>query len=143
LEAIKKKEPGALFLAMDTDMIINAAPQVAYYGLEEVTLLGTEAFHSERVPRLGEKYVEGSVFVAPSSIDEATSKELTSAGLPINEFTARFYSVLLQLRSIHNYERSNLPRLIGETMRGTEILGVYQIEDGEFIKLADIKRIEG
>lgn len=140
LEAIKKKEPGALFLAMDTDMIINAAPQVAYYGLEEITLLGTEAFQSERVPRLGEKYVEGSVFVAPSAIDETISKQLTSSGLPINEFTARFYTVLLQLRSISSYERSNLPRLIGETLRGTEILGVYKIEDGEFIKLADVRK---
>ena len=143
LEAIKKKEPGALFLTMDTDMIINVAPQVAYYGLEEVTLLGTESFHDERVPRLGEKYVEGAVFVAPSSIDATTSRELTSAGLPVNEFTARFFTVLLQLKSVHNYERSNLPRLIGETLRSTEILGIYQIEDGEFIKLADIKKIEG
>jgi hypothetical protein len=124
-------------------MIINAAPQVAYYGLEGITLLGTEAFHSERIPRLGEKYVEGSVFVAPSAIDETVSRQLSSAGLPINEFTARFYSVLLQLRSISSYERSNLPRLIGETLRGTEILGVYQIEDGEFNKLADIRKSEG
>ncbi|UCG30208.1 MAG: penicillin-binding protein activator [candidate division WOR-3 bacterium] len=140
LEAIKEKEPGALFLAMDTDMIINAAPQVAYYGLDDITLLGTDAFHSERVPRLGEKYVEGSVFVAPSAIDVTVSRQLESARLPVNEFTARFYTMLLQLRTISNYQRSNLPRLIGETLRGTEILSVYQIEDGEFIKLADIRR---
>ena len=138
LEAIKKKEPGALFLAMETEMIINTAPQVAYYGLEEVTLLGTDAFNSERIPRLGEKYVEGAVFVAPSAVNEELSKEMQAGGLQVNEFTARFYTTLRQLGSIRNYERSSLPRLIGTTLRGTDILGVYEIRDGEFVKLTDI-----
>jgi ABC-type branched-subunit amino acid transport system substrate-binding protein len=138
LEAIKKKEPGALFLAMDTEMIINTAPQVAYYGLEEITLLGTDAFNSERIPRLGEKYVEGAVFVAPSAVNEAVSKQLKAGGLQVNEFTARFYTTLLQLSNISNYERSSLPRLIDVTLRGTDVLGVYEIKDGEFIKLTDV-----
>lgn len=143
LEAIKDKEPEALFLAMDTDMIINVAPQVAYYGLEEVTLLGTESFHSERVPRLGEKYVEGSVFSTPSAIDEGVLKQLKSAEITVNEFNARFYSALWQLRNIQNYERANLPRMIAATLRGTEIFSIYQIKDGDFVKLTDILKGEG
>ncbi|MGB7054792.1 MAG: penicillin-binding protein activator [bacterium] len=143
LEAIKDREPEALFLAMDTDMIINVAPQVAYYGLGEVTLLGTESFHSERVPRLGEKYVEGAVFATPSAIDEEISKRLKAAGLSVDEFSARLYSILWQLRNIRNYERTSLPRVIAETLRGTEMFSVYQIKDGEFIRLADISKTEG
>ena len=143
LEAIKEREPEALFLAMDTDMIINVAPQVAYYGLEEVTLLGTESFHSERVPRLGEKYVEGAVFATPSAIDAEVSRMLQAAGLSVDEFSARLYSVLWQLRNMSNYERTNLPRFIAETLRGTETFSIYQIRDGEFTRLADISKSEG
>ena len=143
LEAIKEAEPEALFLAMDTDMIINAAPQVAYYGLETVTLLGTESFHSERVPRLGEKYVEGAIFATPSAIDEETSKQLKATGIPANELNARLYSVLWQLRNIRNYERTSLPRSIAEILRSTETFSVYEIKDGEFIRLADISETEG
>jgi ABC-type branched-subunit amino acid transport system substrate-binding protein len=142
LEAIRDTEPGALFLAMETDMIINVAPQVAYYGLEEVMLLGTESFHSERVPRLGEKYVEGAVFATPSAIDEEVSGRLRAAGLSVDEFSARLYSVLWQLRNIRNYERTSLPRFIAETLRGTETYSVYQIRDGEFTRLADISKTE-
>ncbi|UCD19990.1 MAG: hypothetical protein JSU64_02310, partial [candidate division WOR-3 bacterium] len=131
------------FLAMGTDMIINAAPQVAYYGLESVTLLGTDGFHSERVPRLGEKYVEGAIFVAPSTIDDAISKQLKTAGLAVNEFTASFYTLLQQLQAITNYERAQLPRMIKETLHGTEVFGVYEIKDGEFIKLTDITKSQG
>jgi ABC-type branched-subunit amino acid transport system substrate-binding protein/outer membrane protein assembly factor BamD (BamD/ComL family) len=143
LEAIRDSEPQALFLAMDTDMIINVAPQVAYYGLEEVTLLGTESFHNERVPRLGEKYVEGAIFATPSAIDAEISKRLRTAGLNVDEFSARLYSVLWQLRNIRNYERTSLPRFIAEALSGTEMFSVYQIKDGEFLRITDISKTEG
>jgi len=143
LEAIKETAPEALFLAMDTDMIINAAPQVAYYGLETVTLLGTESFHSERVPRLGEKYVEGAIFATPSAIDEDIAKQLKATGIPVNELSARLYSVLWQLRSIRNYERASLPRFIAETLQGTEVFSIYEIKDGEFIRITDISKTQG
>lgn len=142
LEAIKKREPNALFLSMDTDMIINAAPQVAYYGLESVRLIGTDGFHNERVPRLGEKYVEGAVFAAPPVIDDAISKQLRAAGLAVNEFTARFHSLLMQLRVVGDYDRANLPRLIGETLRSTEVFSIFEIREGEFVKCTDITRIQ-
>ncbi len=138
IEAIKKKEPDALFLAMDTDMIINVAPQVAYYGLETITLLGTDGFHNERVPRLGERYVEGAVFVAPSAIDESASRQMKNAGLAVNEFTARFYTILMRLQMLTDYERAQLPRLIKDRLGRTGILSVFEIKDGEFMKLVDI-----
>ncbi len=143
LEAIRDSEPEAVFLAMDTDMIINVAPQVAYYGLEEVTLLGTESFHNERVPRLGEKYVEGALFATPSAIDEEVSRKMRAAGLNVDEFSARLYSVLWQLRNIRDYERTNLPRYIAEAIRVNEMFTVYQIKDGEFLRVADISNNEG
>lgn len=138
LEAIKKREPDALFLAMNTDMIINAAPQVAYYGLEGVRLIGTDGFHSERVPRLGEKYVEGAVFAAPPVIEDAVSGQLKTAGLAVNEFTARFFSMLMQLRVIGNYDRASLPRLIDQTLRNSQVFSIFEIRDGEFVKRTDI-----
>jgi ABC-type branched-subunit amino acid transport system substrate-binding protein len=140
LEAIKDREPEALFLAMDSDMIINVAPQVAYYGLDTIALLGTDTFNSERVPRLGEKYVEGSMFAAPSAMDEEITKQLRDAGLTISEFNARFYSTLWQLRTIRDYERANLARLIEQTLHGTQVFSIYQVKDGEFVKLADISK---
>lgn len=140
LEAIKDRDPEALFLAMNTDMIINVAPQVAYYGLDTVALLGTESFHSERVPRLGEKYVEGSMFATPSAINEVIMKQLEDEGLTVSDFNARFYSALWQLRSIRNYERANLARLIEQSLRDIEIFSIYQVKDGEFVKLADISK---
>ena len=143
LETIRESEPQALFLAMDTDMIINVAPQVAYYGLEEVTLLGTESFHSERVPRLGEKYVENAFFATPSAIDQEVSRKLRAAGLSVDEFSARLYSVLWQLRNIRNYERTSLPRFIGEAIRSNEMFTVYQIKDGEFVPITNISKNEG
>lgn len=138
LEAIKKREPNALFLAMDTDMIINAAPQVAYYGLETVRLIGTDSFHSERVPRLGEKYVEGAVFAAPPVIEDAVGGQLKAAGLPVNEFTARFFSVLMKLQAVGSYDRAHLPRLLGETLGNNQVFSIFEISDGEFVKRADI-----
>jgi ABC-type branched-subunit amino acid transport system substrate-binding protein len=140
LEAIKDREPEALFLAMDSDMIINVAPQVAYYGLDTVALLGTDTFNSERVPRLGEKYVEGSLFAAASAMDDVVMKQLRGAGLTVSEFNARFYSTLWQLRTIRDYERANLARLIEQTLHGTQIFSIYQVQDGEFVKLVDISK---
>jgi ABC-type branched-subunit amino acid transport system substrate-binding protein/outer membrane protein assembly factor BamD (BamD/ComL family) len=142
LEAIKEAEPQAVFLAMNTEIIINVAPQVAYYGLEDVILLGTESFHTERIPRLAEKYVEGAIFAAPSSVDNAIARRLSDEGLSIDEFSLRLYSVLWQLRVLRSYERTNLPRLIADILHANEVFSIYQIKDGEFIRLTNISKEE-
>ena len=38
------------------------APQIPFYGMEDVQLLGTNGWNNRRVARLGGKYVEGAFF---------------------------------------------------------------------------------
>jgi len=143
LERIKKKEPEAIFLAMDTEMIINTAPQVAYYGLEKIKLLGIEGFNNERVPRLGEKYVENAVFIAPSSIDSIALSELKQHGLKDDEpIVARFFQTFWELRELGDYSRLNVNEMLAGILRGKETFNVYQIRDGEFNKLTVLSGTE-
>lgn len=138
LEEIAEKEPEALFLAMDTDMIINSAPQIAYYGLEEVVLLGISTFKNEKVPRLGEKYVEGAVFATSALVDTSIFQELNRKNYQEDEFATKFISVLWQLKGFKDYDRSVLPKVIATMLERNRIFSIYQIQDGEFIKLMDM-----
>lgn len=140
LEAIKEKTPQAIFLPMDEDMIINATAQIAYYGLEEVQLLGIDTFKDEKVPRLGEKYVEGVVFAAPASIDSLTLKRFTREGYKEDDFAAKFYYTLWQLSELTKYNRSSLPSLIATILKSKIVSSIYQIRNGEFIKLAEVSK---
>lgn len=141
LDRIKKQKPEALFLAMDTDMIINTAPQVVYYQLENVKLLGTEYFHNEKVPRLGEKTVEGAVFAASAPIDSEAVVEYKRFSSGDNDFISlRFFQILWQLKDLRGYNRSTLPSLLSEIFRGNEKFYIYQIRDGDFKKLTEITK---
>jgi hypothetical protein len=80
------------------------------------------------------------MFAAPSAMDEEIMRQLREAGLTISEFNARFYATLWQLRTIRDYERANLVRLIEETLHGTQIFSIYRVQDGEFVKLVDISK---
>ncbi|KPJ73436.1 hypothetical protein AMJ52_03785 [candidate division TA06 bacterium DG_78] len=140
LEGMKHKEPEAIFLPMDTDMIINTAPQIAYYGLEEVLLLGISTFHDEKVPRLGEKYVEGAVFVTSAAIDSLARKEFYTKDNKDDDLTARFFRVMWQLRELKDYERTTLPHLIPTSLGSKVVFDIYQIEGYEFKKVAEITK---
>lgn len=140
LKAIKEKNPEAIFLPMDKNMIINTAPQIAYYGLEHVKLLGIETFNDEKVPRLGEKYVEGAVFTAPSPIDSLTLKEFKKQGYKEDDFAAKFFYTLWRLKELKNYNRGVLPRSISKILKGRKISNIYKIKNGEFIKLAEVSK---
>jgi outer membrane assembly lipoprotein YfiO len=140
IEGIKEKKPGAIFLAMDTDMIINTAPQIAYYGLEDIKILGIDTFKDEKIPRLGERYVDGVVFAAPTSVDSLTLREFKKAGYEGDELTAKFFRVLWQLRDLKNYDRSTLSTLISKILKGREVFDIYEIKGYEFIKLAEISK---
>lgn len=62
----EKKEPvtfEALFIPDSADKIVLIAPQLTYYGLEKVELLGTNGWNSPSLPRLGGRHVAGAVFV--------------------------------------------------------------------------------
>ena len=138
LRGIKEKEPEAIFLPMDENMIINTTPQIAYYGLEDVRILGIDAFKDEKVPRLGEKYVENAVFAAPAVIDSIALTEFKKTGLKENDFAAKFFYSLWRLKELKEYNRSILPNLIIDILKGREISDIYQIRNGEFVKLGEI-----
>jgi len=141
LDRIKKQKPEALFLAMDTDMIINTASQVVYYQLENVKLLGTEYFHNEKIPRFGEKTVEGAVFATSAPIDSEAVVEYKRFANGDNDFIAlRFFQILWQLKNLRSYNRSTLPSVLTEIFRGKETFYIYQIHDGEFKKLTEITK---
>jgi ABC-type branched-subunit amino acid transport system substrate-binding protein len=140
LERIKKKKPEAIFLAMDTDMIINTAPQISYYGLEDVRILGTDAFDNERIIRLGEKYVESAVFATSATIDSSAIKEMKNHGLEINDpIAAKFYQTLWALRELSDYERVNLGSKLGEVLLKERNFQIWTIRNGEFVRLTEIK----
>lgn len=138
LMAIKEKRPQAIFLPMDKDMLINTAPQIAYYGLLNIQLLGIDTFKDEKVPRLGEKYVEKAIFASAAPIDSATLEEYHRSGYKDDDLTAKFFYTLWQLRELKNYNRSILPKLISDILKERKISYIYQVRQGEFFKLAEI-----
>jgi ABC-type branched-subunit amino acid transport system substrate-binding protein len=52
----------ALFVPDYADRINLIAPQIAFYGLENIQLLGTNGWNDEELPRLTRQFVEGAVF---------------------------------------------------------------------------------
>jgi len=52
----------ALFLPDYADRISLIAPQLAFYGLEGVQLLGTNGWNDAELPRLTRQFIEGAVF---------------------------------------------------------------------------------
>jgi ABC-type branched-subunit amino acid transport system substrate-binding protein len=57
--------PDAIYLPAKSSELTQLASQARFYGLGQSRLLGTEQWYSERVIRLGDKYVEGTVFYSP------------------------------------------------------------------------------
>jgi branched-chain amino acid transport system substrate-binding protein len=52
----------ALFVPDYADRISLIAPQLAFYGLEDVQLLGTNGWNDAELPKLARQFVEGAVF---------------------------------------------------------------------------------
>ncbi len=142
LERIKRKGPEAIFLSMDTDMIINTAPQVFYYQLAGVKLLGVETFYNEKVPRLGERYVESAVFAAPVQDDSSGLGELEKAGIEARDYIGRsFFHTLWKLREFKNYGRVNMEEELKNAIKGRGVFGIWTIRGGELVKLTEM--VEG
>jgi len=140
LERIKKNKPEAIFLSMDTDMIINTAPQIFYYGLEDVKILGTEAFDNERIIRLGEKYVESAVFATSATVDSSAIQELEKQNLETSDpITTKFFQTLWVLRQLSDYERVNLGSKLSEVLLKERNFNIWTIRNGEFVKLTELK----
>lgn len=74
----------ALFVPDYADRISLIAPQLAFYGLEDVQLLGTNGWNDAELPRLARQFVEGAVF---------TDGFFQQSSYPfVQEFSERFIS---------------------------------------------------
>ncbi len=139
MERIKKQKPEAIFLAMDTDMIINTAPQVVYYQLENVRLLGVEYFHNEKIPRYAEKTVENAYFAATPPMDSTILLEYRQFAGADNDFLAlRFFQILRHLLSLPPYNRATLPGILTNIFQSRKPFYIYTIHNGDFLKLTEI-----
>jgi hypothetical protein len=140
LTEIKKAAPEAIFLALNTDMIINTAPQIAYYGIEDVQLLGLDYFKDERVPRLGERYVDNAIFAALAPCDSIILKEFNRGGFKEDNFILlNFFQTLMSLKEIKNYQRHKLPILLANLVKEKNLYHIYKIQNGEFVDLEILK----
>jgi branched-chain amino acid transport system substrate-binding protein len=66
ITAIKAAAPQGVFIPAYPDDIVLIAPQLRYYEFDGA-VLGAGGWHSEKVTRLGEEYVEGAVFASVES----------------------------------------------------------------------------
>lgn len=73
----------ALFLPDYADRISLIAPQIAFYGLEDIQLLGTNGWNDAALPQLARQFVEGAVF---------TDSFFLNSSYPfVQEFVAEFF----------------------------------------------------
>lgn len=70
IKTIALYRPDALFIPARSEDVIQIAPQVPYYGLYEVVLLGVDGWNYDDVTRKGGTYVEG-VYFADSFFPES------------------------------------------------------------------------
>ncbi len=76
ITAIKAAAPQGVFIPAYPDDVVLIAPQLRYYEFDGA-VLGAGGWHSEKVTRLGEEYVEGAVFASVESAytESAVTKE--------------------------------------------------------------------
>ena len=88
---------------------------------------------------MGERYVENAVFIAPVSIDSTALSELKKNGFKDDEpIAVRFFQTLWKFRTLGNYSRININEMLTDLLKASETFHVYQIRDGEFIRLTEI-----
>ncbi len=85
LKRVRYYSPEAIFIPAHSEEIPMIAPQIPFYGMEDVQLLGTDGWNNRRAARLGGKYVEGAFFT------DTFFEESTKIGY--NEFSYRYEQV--------------------------------------------------
>ncbi len=85
LKRIRYYAPEALFIPAHSEEIPMLAPQISFYGLDDVQILGTNGWNNKRVARLGGKYVEGAFFTDSFFED--------SPRIAYREFSSRYEKV--------------------------------------------------
>jgi len=161
---VEEEEPPpfeALFVPDYADRISLIAPQLAFYGLEGVQLLGTNGWNDTELPNLARQFVEGAVFAdgffKQSSypfVQEFTERYLERFGEEPTILEAQGYDVvgilltLLNDDSVNSREDlrralaqiQNYPGVTGATRfdfigEADKVLYLLQIQNGKIVQL--------
>jgi branched-chain amino acid transport system substrate-binding protein len=93
LEVIRRSSPEGLFLTSDVDDLVLILPQISYYefGLQ---LLGTSAWHSNRLLRMSARDMEGAIF--PQLPEVERDEELLAAAFEyVGESSGEFNTFIV------------------------------------------------
>lgn len=129
--------PDAIFIPADLNDITQIASQIHYYGLEQSRIIGTEAWRSERVLRMGGEYVEGVIIASPFyegarelSWESFKSEYEQKYNRPVNRFSALGYDsaeMILEAAGAFPVSRKGLAKALTSVsgMRGA--YGQYSV----------------
>jgi branched-chain amino acid transport system substrate-binding protein len=112
----------ALFIPDYSDRIGLIAPQLAYYNVIGVTLLGTSAWNSPRLVSEGRKYVDGSLFVDGFFQDSQNAR--------IQRFVRDFTSTFQSAPTILEAQAYDAADLCVQVLTDREIYSHRQMRDG-------------
>jgi ABC-type branched-subunit amino acid transport system substrate-binding protein len=93
LEVIRRSHPEGLFIASDVDDLVLILPQISYYEFG-VQLLGTSAWHSNRLLRMSARDMEGAIF--PQLPEVERDEELLAAAFEyVGESSGEFNTFIV------------------------------------------------
>lgn len=93
IERIRQSSPEGLFIASNADDLVLILPQISYYEFG-VQLLGTNAWHSNRLLRMSARDMEGAIF--PRLPEVQRDKELLAAAFEyVGESSGEFNTFIL------------------------------------------------
>jgi ABC-type branched-subunit amino acid transport system substrate-binding protein len=114
---IRESTPGvevdALFIPDNYDAVAQIAPYLAFYGLQDVALLGSNGWNSPFLTELAEEHVDGSVFV-----DGFFAKSVRDETKDFVELFKRVYGYEPGLLEAESYDAAMLLLLSMETGDG-------------------------
>jgi len=144
MNLLRRYLPDAIYLPARSNEITQLTSQVHYFGLGQARLLGTEYWNSERVIRLGGKYVDGAIFAAPffengEQLRWHDFKELYERTYhrPVNRYSAFGYdaaSLILKAAGGLPTERGLLARNLNNTTDHRGVMGIYTIDESGVVK---------
>ena len=144
MSLLQRYLPDAMYIPAKTTEITQIASQVYYYGLNDVRLLGTEYWDSERVIRLGGEYVDGAVFASAfyAEGDGLRWKEFKefyegTRRRPVNRYSALGYDaarIMLAAAGSMPTHRQLLVRNLNHSFHFNGAMGIYSIENSGIVR---------
>jgi len=144
LSLIQRYLPDAVYIPAKTNEITQIASQVYYYGLNDVRLLGTEYWDSERVIRLGGEYVDGAVFTSAfyAEAEDLRWKEFKELyeethRRPVNRYSALGYDaagIMLAAAGSMPTHRDLLARNLNRISQFSGAMGIYSIGESGLVR---------